>query len=296
MRLVDSHCHLNYDYSPKDEAQLLAEAAAAGVSALVTIGTEMGTLEQIAAISARHPHIYHTVGVHPHEAGTVKPEDIQTLRVASRHPKCRGIGEIGLDYHYDHSPREIQRAVLDQQLALALELRLPVVIHSRDAEEDLLASLTRYAEGVRAESAGGSAAAGNGLGAGTGGTIGVGAVAGAGLIDGARTPGIIHCFSGTQAFGEACIALGFYISFSGILTFKTAEDLRTCARIFPLDRLLVETDSPYLAPIPFRGRKCEPSMVKLTAQKIADLKGLTLEEVAQATTRNAERAFGIVVG
>ncbi|MCM2324807.1 MAG: TatD family hydrolase [Oligoflexia bacterium] len=257
--MIDSHCHLNYDYAPKTVDELVREAAAVGVTTLVTIGTGLDTLGEIARISERFENVYHTVGVHPHEASTLAPGDVETLRQAARHPKCRAIGEIGLDYYYDHSPREVQRERLRLQLDLALELGLPVVVHGRDAEADLLEALTAYAAKVPAS----------------------------------RSPGIIHCFSGTRGFGERCLTLGFSISFSGILTFKTAEELRACARAFPLERLLVETDSPYLAPVPHRGRKCEPHMVRFTAQKLADVKGLSLEEVARATTENARRIFRI---
>lgn len=259
MKLIDSHCHLNYDYAPKTADDLVREAHEAGVEALVTVGTDLGALDSMVAISERHPNVYHTVGVHPHEAATLGEGDLDKLEAAARHPKCRAIGEIGLDYHYDHSPREAQRAQLEAQLELALKLGLPVVIHSREGEADLLEALTRYA----------------------------------GRVPPGGVPGIIHCFSGTKAFGQACIELGFYVSFSGILTFKSAEELREAARAFPLDRLLVETDSPYLAPIPYRGKKCEPSMVRLTAQKLAEVKGLSLEDVAAATTANARRVFRI---
>jgi TatD DNase family protein len=259
MELIDSHCHLNYDYAPKSVDDLVREALDAGVTKLMTVGTEIGTLDAMVAISERFEHVYHTVGIHPHEAATISPADLDRLEKAAKHPKCRAIGEIGLDYHYDHSPRDIQRKQLDQQLELALSTGLPVVIHAREAEEDLLAALTAYARRVPS----------------------------------GRIPGVIHCFSGTRAFGQGCLDIGFYISFSGILTFKTAEDLRECARVFPLDRLLVETDSPYLAPIPYRGKKCEPSMVRMTAQKLAEVRGIPLDEVARATTANARRVFGI---
>jgi TatD DNase family protein len=257
LELIDSHCHLNYDYAPKTAADLVREARAAGISALVTVGTEIGTLDAMVAISEEFAEVYHTVGIHPHEAVTISPGDLARLEKAARHPKSRAIGEIGLDYHYDHSPRDIQRKQLEDQLELALRVGLPVVIHSREAEDDLLAALTQYA----------------------------------GRVPAGSIPGVIHCFSGTQAFGQACLDLGFYISFSGILTFKTAEELRAAARAFPLDRLLVETDSPYLAPIPYRGKKCEPSMVRMTAQKLAEVKGLPLEEIARATTANSKRVF-----
>ena len=259
MELIDSHCHLDYDYAPKTEADLVREAGLAGLSHLITIGTDMASLPKLAAISERHANVFHTVGVHPHEAVTFLDGDIELLRAASAHPKCRAIGEIGLDYHYDHSLPDVQKKVLELQLELALSVKQPIVIHSREAEPELLEALKRYA--VR--------------------------------VPNGAPVGIIHCFTGTQGFGQACIDLGFYISFSGILTFKNAEDLRVCARAFPLSQILVETDSPYLAPIPFRGKKCEPSMVKLTAQKIAEVKGIPLEEVAKVTTANAKQFFRI---
>lgn len=257
--LIDTHCHLNYDYAPKSDSDLVREAGLADVRAMITIGTEMATLAQVAAISDKFENVYHTVGVHPHEAITVQESDYATIKKAASHSKCVAIGEIGLDYHYDHSPPAAQIEVLKRQLAIALECELPVVIHSREAESDLLDALKEYASKLPA----------------------------------GRVPGVIHCFTGTYAFGAECIALGFYVSLSGILTFKSAEDIRTSARAFPLNQLLVETDSPYLAPIPFRGKKCEPSMVKHTAEKLAEVKGLSFDEVARATTENAIRVFGL---
>lgn len=259
VELIDSHCHLNYDYAPKSPEDLVREAGQAGVSTLITVGTDLDALEAMVAISEKFPNVYHTVGVHPHEAVTLEPGDMARLEAAARHPKCRAIGEIGLDYHYDHSPRDVQLRQLEEQLKLALRMRLPVVIHAREAEADLLQALSAYAKQVPP-----------------------GAI-----------PGVIHCFSGTQEFGQACLDLGFYISFSGILTFKTAEELRASAKAFPLERLLVETDSPFLAPVPYRGKKCEPSMVCTTAQKLAEIKGLPLEEVARVTSANSRRVFGI---
>lgn len=260
-RLIDTHCHLTYDYSPKTEADLVREAGENGICALVTIGVEMESLPSVAAVSERYPHVYHTVGVHPHEAEKMTDTDIGRLEAAAAHPKCRAIGEIGLDYYYTHSSREIQRKRLGEQLDLARKLKLPVVIHGRDAEQDLLEDLRRYAKSLEAGS----------------------------------LPGIIHCFTSSLEFGSACLDLGFYISFSGILTFKNAEPLREAARVFPIERLLVETDSPYLAPVPYRGKKCEPSMVRATAMKLAEIKGLPLEKVAEITTANAARVFGITV-
>ncbi|MEO5969167.1 MAG: TatD family hydrolase [Bdellovibrionia bacterium] len=257
--LIDSHCHLNYDYLPKSLEDILGEAQLAGVESLVTIGTDLASIGEIQTISEKYPNVYHTVGVHPHDAVVLKPEDMPILEKAGRHPKCRAIGEIGLDYHYDHSPRDVQKSALKLQLDLARQLGLPVVIHSREGEEDLLQALTEYSRQLPADA----------------------------------IPGIIHCFSGTVAFGQACVELGFYISFSGILTFKKADEVRTAAQLFPLDRILVETDAPFLAPIPYRGKKCEPSMVKVTALKLAELRGISFEEVARATTANSKRVFRI---
>jgi TatD DNase family protein len=259
IELIDSHCHLNFDYAPKDESLLLKEAREAGVVAFVTIGTDMKTLPLLAGFSERNPDVWHTVGVHPHDSIEMKDGDLATLEKAAKHPRCRAIGEIGLDYHYDNSPRDVQKKRLRDQLELALAVRLPVVIHSRDAEDDLLAALTDYAK----------------------------------KLPSGAVPGVIHCFTGTRGFGQACLDLGFFVSFSGILTFKTAEDLRESAKIFPLERLVVETDSPFLAPIPYRGKKCEPYMVKMTAQKLAEVKGTTLEEVARVTTANSRKLFSL---
>lgn len=259
LEFIDSHCHLNYDYAPKSVDDLVREAMNEGVSHLITVGVEIDKMGELEEISARYPNVLHTTGMHPHEAIQWREEHAEAVRRQARHPKCRAIGEIGLDYHYDHSDPATQKRVLEMQLDLALELGQPIVVHSRDAEDELLPRLQAYAKKVPA----------------------------------GQPIGIIHCFTGTQAFGQACIDAGFLISFSGILTFKNAEDLRQCAKVFPLDRLLVETDSPYLAPIPFRGKKCEPVMVKLTAQKIAEVKGVPIEEVARVTTANAKRFFRI---
>ena len=255
--LIDSHCHLNYDYSPKTTEDLIQEAQNSGVNTLITIGTELPTLSLIQKISEAHEQVFHTIGIHPHEAETWTEQDLHTLEAAAKQPQCRAIGEIGLDYYYDHSPREIQKHKLELQLDLALRLNQPVVIHCRNAEEDLLIAIRNYTKKVKS-----------------------------GII-----PGVIHCFSGTESFGKSCLDLGFFVSFSGILTFKNAEEIRTSARNFPLNQLLVETDSPYLAPIPFRGKKCEPSMVRYTAQKLAEVKGLSFTEVANATTENARKLF-----
>lgn len=257
--LIDSHCHLNYDYAPKTADDLVREAVEVGITHLVTIGTEIATLEETAKIAEKYPNVFFTAGVHPHETETMKDEDLETLERFAKHPKCRAIGEIGNDYYYNHSNHEAQMKRLNEQLDLALKVEQPIVVHSREGEADLLPALTRYAKAVPA----------------------------------GKPIGAIHCFTGTQAFGQACLDLGFFISFSGILTFKSATDLHESARAFPLDRLMVETDSPYLAPVPMRGKKCEPAMVRFTAMKLAELKGASLDEVATATSKNARILFRI---
>lgn len=256
---IDTHCHLNYDYSPKTVADLLREAKEEGVSHFITIGTDLPTISQLEKISESFDEVFHTVGVHPHEAVSLSDVDLQILEKASHHPKCRGIGEIGLDYYYDNSPRDIQLTRLEQQLDLAVKVKQPIVIHSRDGESDLLPFLVSYSK----------------------------------KVDSSLVPGVIHCFTGTYEFGKACLDLGFFISFSGILTFKNAEDIRKSAMAFPIDRLLVETDSPFLAPIPFRGKKCETKMVKITGQKLAEIKNLSPEKVAEQTSLNAKKLFRI---
>lgn len=253
---IDSHCHLHYDYSPKSSLDLVNEARTAGVESLITVGTDLKTLEQVQQISESDPSVFHTVGVHPHEASNTL--DIERLANASHHKKCVAIGEIGLDYYYEHSPRLLQIEVLEKQLDLAIKCQKPVVIHSRDAEEDLLNALKVYARSCSSD---------------------------------LPAIGVIHCFTGSPEFGKACLDLGFYISFSGILTFKNATEVRENAKVFPLDRLMVETDSPYLAPVPYRGKKCEPFMLVQTGKTLAEIKTQTVETVAQVTSANARKVF-----
>jgi len=226
------------------------------VGAFVTVGTSLADWKQVQRISTAHACVYHTVGIHPHEAmvGVWKH-----LEEVAQHPKCCAIGEIGLDYYYKNQEVDIQLECLKEQLAFAAHVGKPVVIHSREAEDELLGLLEDHVK----------------------------------LLSADAPRGVIHCFSGTQAFGQACLDLGFYLSFSGILTFQKAEEVREAARWFPLDSLLVETDAPFLAPVPFRGRKSDPAMVRLTAETLAQVKGLSFEEVASTTTRNACRVFQI---
>ena len=253
MTLVDSHCHLDYLAREGDLAGVLARARGAGVGTMLTIGTKIRDFAGVRAIAEANDDIVCSVGIHPHEAASETADAARLVELA-RHPKVVAIGETGLDYYYDKSPRPLQQANFRTHLAAARETGLPVIVHTRDAEDDTAAMLAE--------------AAGQG-----------------GLT------GVLHCFTSSRALAEKAIALGFHISISGIITFKNAEDLRETVRALPLDRLLVETDSPYLAPVPHRGKRCEPAFVAATAAKVAELKGVDLERLAEATSANFFRLF-----
>ncbi|MGH7789507.1 MAG: TatD family hydrolase, partial [Candidatus Binatia bacterium] len=248
--LIDSHCHLDGGDFDADRGEVLARAAAAGVGTMVTIGAG-GPLEcndRALALAEAHASVFATVGVHPHEAAQVDDAIMTSIEALARRPKVVGIGETGLDYHYDHSPRPQQRAAFARFIQLARRLALPVVVHLRDADDDAVDLL-------RGEQAG-------------------------------EVGGVIHCFSGDADSARRFLDLGFHISFSGIVTFKTADALRAAARIVPSDRLMVETDAPFLAPIPYRGRRNEPALVVQTAVALAEIRGETLEQVAASTRAN----------
>jgi TatD DNase family protein len=263
VELTDTHCHLDYEYEGHTAESLVTEALAAGVTRLVSIGVDIPSIDRAQKLAEAFDNVWFTAGTHPHEAKLAPREQLlERIRLAARHPKCKAIGEIGLDYHYEHSPQNEQREVLEMQLELAVETRLPVVIHSREGEDDLLEHLTRYAALCNSDSAR------------------------------LRPPGVIHCFTGTDAFARACLDLGFFISISGIVTFKNADALRQSVSRVPLDRLMIETDSPYLAPLPHRGKPCRPALLPFTAMKVAEIKGITLEALALATNANADRHFG----
>lgn len=254
MSLVDSHCHLNYPGLVEDQAGVIARARQAGVELMIAIGTKTHEWPEVIAIAERDPDVLATVGVHPHEAAAEPDLDTATIVTAAAHPRVVAIGETGLDYYYDKSPRDRQADNFRAHIHAAQETGLPLVVHTRDAEADTLAIM-------RAE-----------------------------MARKAFT-GVIHCFTASQAFAQAALDLGFYISLSGIVTFKSARDLQETARTLPLDKLLVETDSPYLAPVPMRGKPCEPAYVAHTAAFVANLKGVTPVELARITTDNAYRLF-----
>jgi TatD DNase family protein len=258
--IIDSHAHLDVPNYDADRGEVIARARAEGVDLMLEIaGSDIGkgSLPVGLRLAEEYPFIYAAVGLHPHEASLYDDALEKELIAASAHPKVLGWGEIGLDYYYDNSPRDVQRRVFRRQLGLALERSLPVIVHTRDAEEETLEILDEaWAK-----------------------------------PGGSEIGGIIHCFTGTGGLADAAVEMGFLISFSGVVTFKKAEDLRAIAARLPLDRLLVETDCPYLAPIPFRGKRNEPSYVKATARCIAELRGLSFEEVAAATSANFRRLF-----
>jgi TatD DNase family protein len=254
--LVDTHCHLDPQYFPAGPDDVLERARLAGVSGFVVIGvgTDLGPARAAVGLAKRlADRAGAAVGVHPHDAVTLDDAAYDELATLGAEPEVVAIGEIGLDYHYDHSPREVQRAAFARLVGLARALRKPIVIHTRNAPDDTIDILTQ--EGAR------------------------------------DVGGIIHCFSEDQPFAAKALDLGFDLSFSGIVTFKSSLSVQQVARWAPLDRILVETDSPYLAPIPKRGTTNEPANVVHTARRVAELRGITLEALAEATTANAERAF-----
>ena len=252
--LIDSHCHLDFPELTTDEAGVLARARTAGVGGMLTIGTRLDQFERVRAIAERHDNVWCSVGVHPHEAKEEGQRTPDRLIESARHPKVVGIGETGLDFYYEHSPRAEQAESFRAHIAAARQTGLPLIVHTRDADAETGDMLEEE----------------HGKGA---------------------FPGVIHCFSTGRAMAERALALGLYISISGIVTFKAAEELRTIVRDIPLDRLLVETDAPYLAPIPKRGKTNEPAFVAHTAAKVAELKGVSLAELEAATTGNFFRLF-----
>ena len=229
MTLIDSHCHLDFpDFAGELDA-IVERARAAGVERMITIGTRVEKAAQAAEIAERYEGVYFTIGTHPHEAASASAADFTTMRRFAAHPKCVGIGEAGLDYHYNYAPPDVAKRVFRGQIALARELGLPVVIHTRDAEDDTAAILKDE--------------------------MGQG-----------RFGALLHCFTSSRALAETALGLGLMISFSGVVTFKNSGELRAIARDVPLDRILVETDAPYLAPVPHRGKRNEPAFVAATAQ------------------------------
>ena len=252
--LVDSHCHLNYPGLVEELPDVLSRARSAGIGTMVCICSRLSEFPDIRAIAETNPDIYCSVGVHPHDSGNDAPIDLKTLLDAARHPKVVGIGETGLDFYYDSSPREAQETNFRTHIAAARETGLPLIVHTRDADARTVEMLTdEYRKGA--------------------------------------FPGLIHCFTAGPELAEKVIELGFYISLSGIITFRNAEELRETVKRLPLERILVETDAPFLAPIPKRGKRNEPSFVVHTAERAAELFDVSPRELANTTTANFFRLF-----
>lgn len=251
--LVDSHCHLNYAQLA-DTAGVIARAKEAGVGLFQTISTQRSDFAAVKALAEAYPEIYCSIGVHPHEAEPHEDISEAELLAAADHPKVIGIGETGLDYFYEHSPREIQQELFRRHIRVARRLQLPVIVHSRDADEDTVRILREEME------------------------------QGAFLF-------LIHCFSSTEYLSEESVKLGGFISCSGIITFKKSQALRDAVAKVPLEYLLVETDAPYLAPEPHRGKPCEPAYTALTAARLAEIKGVDLATVTRQTTENFLKLF-----
>lgn len=262
MIFVDSHCHIDGEQFEEDRDAVVQRAREAGVAAILCVGTgdpHTGEVAKAVAVAEQYEGIYAAVGVHPHDAKLYDDAAEQKLTELTQSEKVIAWGEIGLDFYYDHSPRDVQREVCVRQIRKARELGLPIIIHSRDADDDTVKILRDECS-----------------------------------WDGFR--GIMHCFGGTPEMAEALIPLGFLISFAGNVTFKKAENLRDAARVVPLDRLLIETDCPFLTPVPFRGKRNEPSYVVHTAKFLADLYGVGTETLAERTTRNFLEFFDLDLG
>jgi TatD DNase family protein len=251
VRLIDSHTHLDDAQFTEDRAAVIERARAAGVERMLAIGTGGGPpdLEAGLRLAQEYPFVLASVGVHPHDSSKATEATFERLRELAAHPKVVAIGEIGLDYHYDFSPRDVQRAVFSRQLAIAAEAALPIIIHTREAWDDTFEILRREWRGE----------------------------------------GILHCFTGDAVQARQALDAGFHLAFGGVLTFPKAEPVREAARITPSDRLLIETDCPYLAPVPHRGKRNEPAFVLETARRLAEVRGQTVEEIAALTADNFER-------
>lgn len=255
--LVDSHCHLDFPDFADELDQVVERARQGGVGLMLTINTHVSRFPRVLAVAERFDDVYCTVGIHPHEAGSEPATDAETLIRLAEHPKVVGFGETGLDYYYDKSPRDRQRDSFRVHIDAARRTGLPIIIHTRDADDDMAQVLAEE------------------------------------MAKGAF-PGLVHCFSSGQQLADLAVELGLFISVSGIVTFKKAETLQQVIAGIPLDRLLVETDCPYLAPIPYRGKRNEPAYVAHTAAKVAELKGISPEALAAATTANFLSLFSKV--
>ena len=252
--LFDSHAHLDDNRFDADRAETIDRAAASGVTGIINIGADMASSARSVELASQYPGIYAAVGIHPHDAKAAAEADYEQLAKWAAQPKVVAIGETGLDYYYDWSPRDVQQAVFIKHIDLARQLGKPLIIHDRDAHGDLMTIVRKEARSLT---------------------------------------GVFHCFSGSLEMAREVIKLGFYVSIAGPVTFDKSMKLKEIAAAVPLEKLLVETDSPYLTPHPWRGRRNEPAHVRLVAEEVARLRQLPLEAVAEATTANVRRLFGI---
>lgn len=251
---IDSHAHLEMEPFDGDRDAVIARATEAGLTAIITVGTTIPDCKKAVAIAQLHPQVYAAVGIHPHEVKGIDAGTYDALRALARQEKVVAIGEIGLDFFYDHSPREVQLRCFAEQLDLADELDLPVIIHDREAHAETLRILQQRKGRLR---------------------------------------GVLHCFSGDAAMARECLEMGFYLSVAGPVTYKKADQLRAVAREIPLERLLIETDCPYLAPQPWRGKRNEPAYVVETARCLAEIRGMAAGELERLTEENTRRLFGL---
>jgi len=254
IELFDTHAHIDDEQFDADREDVIIRAAEKGVKYILCAGASMESSARAVALAESHPDVYAAVGVHPHDAGTVNEEDYLQLAQWAMLPKVTAIGEIGLDYYYDLSPRDVQKTVFCRQLDLARQVGKPFIIHDRDAHGDILDIVRKQAQGL---------------------------------------PGVFHCFSGSWEMAKELLKLGYYLAIGGPVTFKNAAKVQRVAAQIPLDRLLIETDCPYLTPHPHRGHRNEPAYVRLVAEEIARIRNISLEELASATTFNAKQLFGI---
>ncbi|MDP4085433.1 MAG: TatD family hydrolase [Bacillota bacterium] len=254
--LFDTHAHLNDQQYDEDLKDVISRALDGGVSTMVVVGFDRPTIKRAMELTDRYDFIYACVGWHPVDAIDMTEEDLIWIEKLASHPKVVALGEMGLDYYWDKSPKEIQKEVFRKQIRLAKKVKLPIVIHNRDATADVVEILKE--EGAK------------------------------------EVGGVMHCFSGSPEIAKECINMNFYISLGGPVTFKNAKRPKEVAEEIPLEKLLIETDCPYLAPHPYRGKRNEPSYVKLVAEQIAEIKGISVEKVAETTTNNAKRLFGIM--
>lgn len=253
--LFDTHAHLDDEQFDQDREQLIKQLSMDGITLCINVGANMESSQRAVKLAETVDYIYASIGVHPHEAQTFQKEDLENLSKQSRHPRVKAIGEIGLDYHYDLSPRDKQKDCFLQQMELAMELKLPVIIHEREAHEDFLDLLRTF--------------------------------------HGTLPKGVLHCFSGSREMARECLNLGFMISFAGPLTFKNAGKLIEVAAFVPEDAMLIETDSPYLSPVPYRGQRNNPANVQYVAKRLAEIRKISYEDVCRLTFENGKRLFQI---